>query len=168
MRRFLANRLAFATALIAIPMSSLIAPARAQAQTMQSAQQCRAVAEPQARLLCYDAWVDAQAAAKTPPTPSSAKSATAAPAAASFGLEQAAPKAEIQEVDSEIQGLFQGWGPKQVITLANGQRWQIVDGSSATLYLQNPKVKIRRALFGSYALELEGSNHSAKVRRLEP
>ncbi|MDC8771042.1 hypothetical protein [Roseateles albus] len=136
----------------------------------------------QARLLCYDTWVDGQAAAlKTPgqvaPALAAAAAAapalvpatvsTAAPAAASFGLEQQARKAEAQEVESEISGLFEGWGPKHVIRFANGQLWQIVDGSSAVLYLKNPKVKVRRGMLGTYVLEFEASNETAKVRRLE-
>ncbi|MCV2359091.1 hypothetical protein LNV08_08890 [Paucibacter sp. TC2R-5] len=149
-----------------------------------SPQQCRALPDAQARLLCYDTWVDGQAAAlKTPgqvdPALAAAAAAAAAPAlvpaavstaqpaAASFGLEQQARKAEAQEVESEISGLFEGWGPKHVIRLANGQLWQIVDGSSAVLYLKNPKVKVRRGMLGTYVLEFEASNETAKVRRLE-
>ncbi|WP_310386821.1 hypothetical protein [Roseateles sp.] len=162
MRRIFANRLAFATAVIVILMSALFAAARAQAQALP-AQQCRAMPDPQARLLCYDAWVDAQAGL------ASSKSAAgpAAPAAVSFGLEQQARKAEAQEIESEISGLFEGWGPKQVIKLNNGQLWQITDDSSAVLYLKNPKVKVRRSVLGYFVLEFEASTHTAKVRRLE-
>ncbi len=167
MRRLFANRLAFATAVIVILMSALFAYTRVQAQPL-AAQQCRALADPQARLSCYDGWVDRQAAAVKPvaaPVPAAA-AVTAAPAA-TFGLEQQARQTEVQFVDSEIPGLFEGWGPKQVIKLANGQLWQISDGSSAVLYLTNPKVRVRRGMFGSFVLEFEASNVSAKVSRLE-
>ncbi len=143
-------------------------------------EQCRALADAQARLLCYDSWVDAQLTArKTPgqaaPAVAAAVAATSAapaptavaPAAASFGLEQQARKAEVQEIESEISGLFEGWGPKQVIKLSNGQLWQITDDSSAVLYLKNPKVKVRRSVLGYFVLEFEASTQTAKVRRLE-
>jgi hypothetical protein len=170
MRRLFANRLAFATAVIVILMSALFAYTRVQAQPL-GAQQCRALPDPQTRLSCYDGWVDGQAAVAVKPVvapvPAVVSAAPAVPAAAAFGLEQQARQTEAQSVDSEIPGLFEGWGPKQVIKLANGQLWQITDDSSAVLYLKNPKVKVRRGMFGSFVLEFEASNVSAKVRRLE-
>jgi hypothetical protein len=130
-------------------------------------EQCRVLADGQARLLCYDGWVDAQVVARKVPSQVAPAVAAAAPAAASFGLEQQARKAEAQEIDSEISGLFEGWGPKQVIKLNNGQLWQITDDSSAVLYLKNPKVKVRRSVLGYFVLEFEASTQTAKVRRLE-
>jgi hypothetical protein len=114
--------------------------------------------------------VDAQVAARKTPgqvAPAVAAAPASTAAAAGFGLEQQARKTEAQEVESEIIGLFEGWGPKHVIRLANGQLWQIVDGSSAVLYLKNPKVKVRRGMLGTFVLEFEASNETARVRRLE-
>lgn len=165
MRRLFANRLAFATTVIVILMSALFAYTRVQAQPL-AAQQCRALTDPQARLTCYDGWVDGQAAVAVKPVVAPVPSVAPAAPATAFGLEQARQN-EAQFVDSEIPGLFEGWGPKQVIKLANGQLWQISDSSSAVLYLTNPKVRVRRGAFGSFVLEFEASNVSAKVRRLE-
>ena len=79
----------------------------------------------------------------------------------------ASPAAEISHVvNSHIEGLFDGWGPKTVINLANGQAWRINDNSSATVYLTNPKVLIRRGVMGTYVMELEGTNSTAKLLRL--
>ena len=177
MRRLPANRLAFATAVFVIQMSGLLVHARAQAQPLP-AQQCRALPDPQARLTCYDTWVDGQAATAIQPgkpgKPTEAAvavtpSAPPAPAAVAgtFGLEQKARQAEAQSIASEIPGLFEGWGPRQVIKLANGQLWQISVGSSAVLYLKNPKVKVRRSMLGYFVLEFEASTETAKVKRLE-
>ena len=167
MSRITAKHRTFAAAVVLILMSA--ANTRVLAQPL-GAQQCRALPDPQARLLCYDAWVDGQAAtvsaSKSAAVPALAAATVAAPSAG-FGLEQQTGKSEAQEIVSEIAGLFEGWGPKQVIKLANGQLWQIVDGSSAVLYLQNPKVKVRRGMLGSFVLEFEASNASARVRRLE-
>ena len=156
-------------------VTSLLLPFMPALAQPASAQQCRTLPDAQARLLCYDAWVDAQTAAGAAPVGAApaAVAATAmattpaAPTSANFGLEQQARKGEIQEVESEISGLFEGWGPKQVIRLANGQVWQISDASSAVLYLKNPKVKIRRGMMGTFVLEFEASNQTARVRRLE-
>ncbi len=63
--------------------------------------------------------------------------------------------------------MFEGWGARTRIRLANGQVWQVVDGSSAALALNEPRVTVRRALMGDFVLEVEGSNRTAKVKRLE-
>jgi cell shape-determining protein MreC len=75
-------------------------------------------------------------------------------------------KNEPEALASQIDGLFDGWGPNRAITLTNGQVWQINDGSSAVLYLKSPQVKIRRGILGTFVLELDGTNETAKVRRL--
>ena len=63
---------------------------------------------------------------------------------------------------------FHGWGPGAQIKLANGQVWRVVDGSEAVLKrMTNPKVRIERNLFGTLFLKIEGTNNSAKVRRVQ-
>ena len=68
---------------------------------------------------------------------------------------------------TRFDGDFEGWGPTTRIRLANGQVWQVADGSSAALYLRSPRVTVKRAPLGGYVMEFEGSNRTAKVRRLE-
>ena len=63
--------------------------------------------------------------------------------------------------------MFEGWGPTSRIRLTNGQVWQVTDGSSAPLSLQSPRVTVKRALLGGYVMEFEGSNRTARVRRVE-
>ncbi|MBC8022806.1 MAG: hypothetical protein H7Y14_06785, partial [Burkholderiales bacterium] len=85
-----------------------------------------------------------------------------------FGMEQRAPAvAPPATMESSIPGRFEGWGPNERIKLANGQVWQVVDGSKAVLDLNNPKVVIRRGMMGGYFLELEDTNRSPRVRRLQ-
>ncbi len=77
---------------------------------------------------------------------------------------QEQPKAIV----STVAGDFDGWGPGSQIRLANGQVWRIVDGSEAILpRMKNPKVTIERNLFGTLFLKVEGSNNSAKVKRVQ-
>lgn len=62
---------------------------------------------------------------------------------------------------------FSGWRPNQHIRLANGQIWQIVDGTSVALPAGTRKVAVKRGALGSFYLDIEGLNTSPRVRRIE-
>ena len=114
---------------------------------------CRKLADGAARLACYDA------------IPAEARPVSAS--VQSFGLEQNKPEEPARAIESTIVGNVAGWGPATLFTLANGQVWKVVDGSSADLApVSNPPVRIVRNLFGTLFLELEGTNASPKVRRV--
>ena len=123
-------------------------------------QRCRSIADNNARLVCYDALAAGAGTAGREPI---AMPANAAPA---FGLERQAMQAGADAIDSQLTGLVEGWGPRSQFKLANGQVWQVIDGSSAVLYLKDPKVKIRRGAMGTFVLELDGTNETARVNRL--
>jgi len=128
--------------------------------------QCRTLADAASRLACYDAMPVGQARAAL-----AAPAAAPAPVpAADFGRETIKPKPEAQlaAIESTIVGEFAGWRPNMRIKLANGQVWRIVDDSASDLpRAVNQKVRIARNLFGTLFLSVEGSNLSAKVRRVE-
>ena len=86
-----------------------------------------------------------------------------------FGMEAVRQKEEQpKSIVSTVAGDFDGWGPGSQIRLANGQVWRIIDGSEAVLpRMKNPKVSIERNVFGTLFLKVEGSNNSAKVRRVQ-
>ena len=126
---------------------------------------CRGIAEASARLACYDALPltategkAGQAAAKQgsqPPTPEQ------------FGLEEKlVPPPGLDAIESSISGRFEGWQPNTTIRLANGQVWQVTDGSSRIYDVDNPKVEIRRGVLGAFYLNLAGDNRTVRVRRL--
>src|SRR6478736_222631 len=48
--------------------------------------------------------------------------------------------------------------------LANGQVWQVADGSTRFYDLDNPKVTIRRGMLGAFYLDLSVDNWSIRVR----
>lgn len=127
---------------------------------------CRTVTETAARLNCYDKIELAATPAVRPAPP-------AATPQQSFGLPPApmavqAQAQAITSIDSTIVGNFDGWGPSTVFTLANGQKWKVVDGSEAVLpRTSNQKVTISRNFIGTMFLKVEGTNNSPKVRRLE-
>jgi hypothetical protein len=70
-------------------------------------------------------------------------------------------------MESTIPGHFEGWAPGTRIKLANGQVWQVVDQTSAFFNRDNPKVVVRRGMMGGFFLEIENSNRSPRVRRIQ-
>jgi hypothetical protein len=142
---------------------------------------CRAITEATARLACYDALVvPAPGARAAPGAPAAAapqaRPATAAPGSPQpsagqtpdqFGLEDKTAPARLDAIESSISGPFDGWDPNSRIRLANGQVWQVTDDSRAVLYLKDPKVRVRRGALGAFYLEIDGTNRSPKVKRVQ-
>lgn len=69
-----------------------------------------------------------------------------------------------QAFESAIQGPFTGWNVGTVFTLANGQRWRVVDGSYSTGRVESPKVRLRPGLVSGFYLQVDGHSPSATVR----
>ena len=163
------------TLLASALMMGLCVSAAAQAQIDTGALlRCRAVADNAARLACYDAAVGASRAGQasatsstTPATPSAAAAAPSPSPVSSFGLEDRVT-AGVDAVTSTLVGTFDGWGPRHVFRLANGQVWRMVESSRGDYPArQNPKVTVRRAFGGSFLMEIEGVNAALRVRRVE-
>lgn len=161
----------------------------------QGLKRCRAVSEAAARLACYDALsatparsaaaaataVAAPAAVATAPAgakatvPSGpmaspavaavAPTPAAQPLESSFGL--GSPAASLQAISSSLPGTFLGWERTTRFRLANGQVWQVIDGTSVAAYLKDPKVTVRRAALGSFLMEFEGLTTAVRVQRVE-
>jgi hypothetical protein len=165
---------------------ALLASSLAHAIDDSAFARCRGIADTANRLACYDALpmnvtpaatqAPPIAAPKAAPAKPSSQPPTASPPAApqqqaaaqSFGMENRAPEVELPTtMQSTIPGHFEGWGPKARIKLANGQVWQIADDSQAYFNLDNPKVVIRRGMMGGFFLEVENSNRSPRVRRVQ-
>jgi hypothetical protein len=152
----------------------LLAPLGAQAGDADWLR-CAELRESAPRLACYDALAARlrQAPAgvgQVSPAAAGAQAAQPAAAAAdgvaAFGAPQRVPAQEIDAIESRILGAVEGWGPGQVFVLENGQRWFVADGSSAVMALRNPKVTVRRAALGTFRIEFEGSNQTARVKRM--
>lgn len=132
--------------------------------------QCRAVADAAARVACYDAIPLGQPA--TAVTPSATRQVLAQEerqrAVDAFGLPASARKEnQLDSYDSHIAGRFGGWEGGQVIRLANGQAWRVIDSTVDTLDLQDPKVTVRRGLFGAVFLDIDGAHRSPRVQRVQ-
>ncbi|MBT8449543.1 MAG: hypothetical protein KJO69_07630 [Gammaproteobacteria bacterium] len=83
-----------------------------------------------------------------------------------FGLDTKTKAEEINIITSTIEGEFSGWRKDDEIMLANGQVWKITSGSlfhKAT----NPKIEIKRGVFGSYRIKVIGLNKTAQVKRIK-
>jgi hypothetical protein len=123
---------------------------------------CRNLKDPGPRLACYDGIVlPAKTAAATvvPATPAAVKAAEQ-----SFGQQQ---KAVVTAIESTIPGKFEGWEPNQQFTLANGQVWKIVDGSSAYFVGNDIKVRIEKGMFSAHFMKFEGHSQYPSVRRVK-
>ncbi len=168
--------------LLSLALASL--PALAQ----DGLQRCRALSDSTARLACYDPLADAARAGAAPVTPvtpvtpaapaataarppvaadSAAAAAPARTAEAAFGLPESRRPDAVDAVHSTVGPRFSGWGPNSRIRLANGQVWQVTDGTSVELPEGPRKVSVKRGALGSYYLDFEGLNTSPRVRRVE-
>ncbi len=109
--------------------------------------------------------------AQTPPAP--APAATSAPAPAPKPKKQKVkidPGTEIEynTMDTELAGTFAGFEKGTIFTLANGQRWKVIDGT----YVCAPdprikKVRVKPGILGSFFLEFEKIGTRAKVQLLK-
>lgn len=135
---------------------------------------CRTIADVGARVACYDAipLASAGGAATGTATVAAAPTPVARTPEQNFGLPEQKKAAAVAEepkfIQSTIIGKFDGWVPNQRIHLANGQTWRIIDNTDVTLSpMDNPKVKVTRNFLGSLFLEIEGTNQSPRVKRVE-
>ena len=137
---------------------------------------CRTIADATSRLACYDALV-LPVSGTVAATSNTGRGAAQTPTGISssvqqkpdqFGLEEKlANKDAVDAIESHIPGSFEGWSAKSNIKLANGQVWQISDNSARAHYIDNPKVRIRRGALGSFYLEIQGTNISPRVKRVQ-
>jgi len=71
-------------------------------------------------------------------------------------------------IESSIAGTFKGWREHTVFTLENGQQWaQAESGSMNAGVFENPKVRIKPMMMGSWLMVVEGCGCSVRVRRVK-
>lgn len=132
---------------------------------------CRAIAEAEPRLACYDALA-ADADTAPPALPASATPATATSASASasaqFGHKPSSEERQQQRIEARVLPPFSGLRKGTRFTLDNGQVWEVTQINPALeIGESTPLVVIRHAALGSYEVQVEGYNRRAKVKRIQ-
>ena len=132
---------------------------------------CRAIADGPARLACYDAMPVGAAA---PPAAAAAAPLSVEQQQQAFGLEGRQQRLDARastppmtSLASHIPGNFKGWLPGQVITLANGQRWKVVDGSDGVVSGTDLGATLERGMLGAIYLNIDGASRSPRVTRIQ-
>lgn len=128
------------------------APAPAPTPDLAS---CAAIAEPGARLACYDALTGR---------------AAEAPSAGDFGLPRAQETPEeAPSLSAHIAGPFKEWKKGTRVTLDNGQVWKVMTDSHGydSTMPDNAEVTITRGFLGAYWMKIHGTNRTLKVKRVQ-
>jgi len=170
---------------IILSLILLTAAGVSQAEAVSDLRNCTKLTSDLKRLACFDEAVKGLSGKLTITTTSSvtipSEGATTVVAAAisasptitqtpkdTFGLANKLSNAEPDEIHSTIVGEFTGWSGKTKFTLQNGQVWKQVDPTRKMVFkVTNPKVTIRKAVFGSYRLKIEGLNSTLTGRRIK-
>ncbi len=163
---------------VAILITPLLLVLAGSAAAQDGLQRCRALSDNAARLACYDSLANAARAMPTaaagpaiaaPATASTAVAPAAAPRTgeAVFGLPESKRPDAVDAVESSVGPTFSGWGPNSRIRLANGQVWQVIDGSAVSLPEGSRKVSVKRGALASFYLDIQGLNTSPRVRRVD-
>jgi hypothetical protein len=71
-----------------------------------------------------------------------------------------------ESLSSRIVGRLSFFENGTQFTLENGQVWQVVDNTRGAYDLDNPTVRIERAMLGSFMMAIEGVNQRPRVRRI--
>jgi hypothetical protein len=129
-------------------------------------QRCAAIAEPAARLACFDALV-ARPAGVPAGTPAVMPAATPAAPDADFGKPHVDDSKS--RIEAHVVGTLKGWKKGTVFVLDNGQEWQSVDEDDS-IYSNipdNPAVTLGRNFFGGYWLRIEAVQRKLSVKRIK-
>jgi len=73
----------------------------------------------------------------------------------------------IEQLDSYLVGNFRGWKKGDILELKNGQKWKVVSSPRGYVNLTDPKVSIKKGMFGDFNMKVEGLNARAKVKRIK-
>jgi len=146
-----------------------------------SLQQCRALTDVHARLLCYDQLADAAATQTNtvtvaPATPQPLTTAKAAPVAAAvpahnrdealFGTSGETIESAIADLTVQVKTVAQDSRQKLLLTMSNGQRWLQLDQAFLKVSAGDSCV-ISSGMFGSFTMKCQQGRKAIKVKRLQ-
>lgn len=99
-----------------------------------------------------------------PARPGDAAQAAVAPGGDRRGF----PDGDRSEINSRLRGSFSGWRGDAVFTLENGMVWQQAEPNVFSVpAIENPEVRIRPGMFGTWNLQVANYNTRVRVRRVE-
>jgi hypothetical protein len=79
-------------------------------------------------------------------------------------LKSSSGKVEVAAIESSLPGKFRGWEPRQVFTLANGQRYQVAENQSYySPALDSPRVQVVPATFAGFWLRFPDLDAQVRV-----
>ena len=150
-----------ATAVVFITMAGT-----ASAQSTDAILKCRAIADKEQRLTCYDGVADAVKPAVSPEAAAQAKEAA-------FGAEKLPAKARAAEeekldtLDAAIARIRSDPSGNTIFDLDNGQTWRVLSGTLALPPIHvGDAVQLSRASLGGYRLKLIDVGRTVQVKRV--
>lgn len=130
---------------------------------------CAEQIESQARLACYDRAFPPPAAAQAAPARRSEAELKQEFGLSGRELDERKPEAEreqrIDSLEAMVTGVRGIQGGQRVLTLDNGQVWQLTEGGTRGPLKEGDAVVVRRALMGSFILVTPGGV-GLRARRL--
>ena len=73
-----------------------------------------------------------------------------------------------ETIEAHINGHFSGWSGASTFALDNGQEWkQAESGGRSCGSVENPKIKIKPMLMGSWLAYIESCSDSVRVTRIK-
>ncbi len=73
-----------------------------------------------------------------------------------------------ETIQSTINGTFEGWRGRTIVTLANGQKWQQSESvSRGDVRMTDAAVTIKPMSMGSWLMVVKGCNCSIRVKRTQ-
>ena len=161
--------------LIALPFMVLATPAVQQdrSKRLSAVVDCRKIADPTARLACYDTAVaDLDTAEKTREVVVVDRDQVTEARRSVFGLRLPKIKLfsgdgsdEVDSVESVITAVSRGRDGKLTFTIEDGARWVQTDSHTVIGVRVGTRVTLTRGALGSFFAKFEGST-SAKVQRI--
>ena len=83
-----------------------------------------------------------------------------------FGLENQRIDKGAKEIRSRYQGQFSGWYGETLFALENGQVWKQIEAGRYSYKANRPMLVIKRGLFTSFYLKVDGENRTVRVKRV--
>lgn len=139
---------------------------------------CKQIAEPGARLACYDAaaarLADAQTAGEVVMIDRGGADSLrreafgfALPSLPRLFSAGRADAPDLREVRLEIERVSRGGDGRAIVTMRDGEVWTQIDDASSARLRPGGAVSVRRAALGSYLMDVEAGGPALRVRRTQ-